>query len=461
VRERLLRRRDARAVQAAAADESQAIATGTTQAVPEAPGGMFRALRNHNYRLFLTGGVISNVGGWMQRTAQDWLILDLTRDPHNPFDTGSATALGLTTALQFLPLVLFGLWGGMLADRYPKRPLLLVAQALMGLLALTMGLLVITGNAQEWHVYVMAFLLGLISCVEVPTRQSFVVEMVGREDLSNAVALNASSFNLARVVGPAVAGVLITVLGGTGPMFLVNGLSFVAVITGLVLMRTSELTTPEPVPRAKGQLREGLRYVRAEPTLLMPILLVAFVSLFTQAFTISIALMARQVFGAGASSFGVASSMFAVGALGGALLAARRVRPSKKLLIGGALSFGAFQIASGLAPWYPLYLLFLIPAGIALISVNTAANASVQLATSPEMRGRVMGLYVLVLTAGAPLGAPLLGWVAELAGPRTGVMIGGVLTLVGVGVATMLTRALSRRSNAAVCRVAAAAAGVR
>ncbi|WP_371782481.1 MFS transporter [Streptosporangium subroseum] len=448
-------------MQAATAGESQAVATGTTQAVPEARDGMFRALRNHNYRLFLTGGVISNVGGWMQRTAQDWLVLDLTRNPNDPSSSGSAVALGLTTALQFLPLVLFGLWGGMLADRYPKRSLLLIAQSLMGVLALTMGALVITGNAQVWHVYVMAFSLGLISCVEVPTRQSFVVEMVGRRDLSNAIALNASSFNLARVVGPAVAGVLISMLGGTGPMFVVNGLSFIAVLSGLILMRTSELTTPEPVPRAKGQLREGLRYVLAEPALLMPILLVAFVSLFTQSFTISIALMARQVFGADASSFGVASSVFAVGALGGALLAARRARPSRKLLIAGALSFGVFQIVCGLAPWYPLYLLFLIPAGVALISVNTSANASVQLASSPEMRGRVMGLYVLVLTAGAPLGAPLLGWVSEMGGPRTGVMIGGVLTVVGVGAATMLTRALTRRSDAAVRGVAAAAAGAR
>ncbi|MFJ2030860.1 MFS transporter [Streptosporangium sp. NPDC087985] len=410
---------------------------------------MFRSLRNRNYRLFAIGGVISNVGGWMQRTAQDWLVLDLTN--------GSATALGLTTALQFLPLMLFGLWGGVLADRYPKRQLLMVAQSLMGMLALTMGLLVVTGHAQVWHVYVMAFTLGLISCVEVPTRQSFVVEMVGRQDLPNAIALNASSFNLARVVGPAVAGVLIFALGGTGPMFLLNGLSFGAVLGGMALMRASELTTPEPVPRAKGQLRDGLRYVLGRPDLLMPILLVAFVSLFTQAFSMSIALMARQVFGAGASSFGLASSMFAVGALGGALLAARRARPSRKLLIGGAVSFGLFQIVTGLAPWYPFYLLFLIPAGIALITVNTAANTSVQLASSPEMRGRVMGIYVLVMTGGAPMGAPLLGWISELGGPRTGVVIGGVLTLVGVGAAIMLTKMLSRRSHATVRGVLAAA----
>ncbi|WP_433246562.1 MFS transporter [Streptosporangium sp. CA-135522] len=447
-RARLRRRRVARA---AAADELQAVETATARAVPETRGGMFRSLRNHNYRLFAMGGVISNVGGWMQRTAQDWLVLDLTH--------GSAAALGLTTALQFLPLMLFGLWGGMLADRYPKRPLLMVAQSIMGLLALTMGLLVVTGAAQAWHVYVMAFTLGLISCVEVPTRQSFVVEMVGRQDLSNAIALNASSFNLARVVGPALAGVLIYALGGTGPMFLINAMSFLAVLGGLALMRASELTTPDPVPRAKGQLREGLRYVMARPDLLMPILLVAFVSLFTQSFSMSIALMAREVFGAGASSFGLASSMFAVGALGGALMAARRVRPSRKLLIGGALSFGLFQVATGLAPWYPLYLLFLIPAGVALISINTAANTSVQLASSPEMRGRVMGIYVLVFTGGAPIGAPLLGWVSDLGGPRVGVMIGGVLTLAGVGAAIMLTKVLSRRSHATVRGATAAAAG--
>ncbi|MBG0826455.1 MFS transporter [Planomonospora sp. ID67723] len=414
---------------------------------------MFRSLRNHNYRLFAIGGVVSNAGGWMQRTAQDLLVLGLTG--------GSATALGVTTALQFLPMLLFGLWGGMIADRYPKRRVLLVAQSLLGVLALTMGALVVTGAAREWHVYVMAFVLGLIACVEVPTRQSFVVEMVGRKDLPNAIALNASSFNLARVVGPAVAGVLIHVLGGTGPIFLINAVSFLAVLGGLAMMRTSELTTPEPVSRDKGQLREGLRYVLDRQELLMPILLVAFVSLCTQSFSMSIALMSSEVFGSGAASFGLASSVFAVGALGGALMAARRVRPSRRLLIGGAVSFGLFQIATGLAPWYPLYLLLLVPTGIALISVNTSANSSVQLAASPEMRGRVMGIYVLVFTGGAPVGAPLLGWIADLGGPRAGVVVGGALTLLGVGAAIMLTKVIGRRSHATVRGVAAAAAGAR
>ncbi|MER6946629.1 MFS transporter [Nonomuraea sp. NPDC000554] len=399
---------------------------------------MFRSLRVRNYRMFAAGGAVSNVGGWLQRTAQDWLVLDLTH--------GSAAALGTATALQFLPMLLFGLFGGVLADRYPKRPILIAAQSLMAVLALTMAVLTMTGSAQVWHVYVMAFTLGIISCVEVPTRQAFVVEMVGRRDLSNAIALNSSSFNLARVVGPAIAGVLISLLGSTGPIFLINGLTFAAVISSLVFMRKSELNPAERVPRAKGQLREGLRYVIEREELLMPILLIAFVSMFSQSFSMSIALMAREEFKAGASSFGLASSMFAVGALGGALLAARRAMPSRRTLIAGAIGFGLFQIVTGLSPFYPVYLLLLIPTGIALITINTAANASVQLATSPDMRGRVMGIYMLVFTGGAPVGAPLIGWLSDLGGPRMGVMLSGVLVLVGTGLAVLMTRMIGART---------------
>jgi MFS family permease len=439
----------------AAAQEIVAVESGGAQVVRESGGGMFRSLRNHNYRLYASGGVVTNVGTWMQRTAQDWLVLDLTH--------GSAAALGTTTALQFLPQLVFGLWGGMLADRYAKRPILIAAQIIMGLLALTLGLLTMTGHAEVWHVYAMALLLGTVSCFEVPTRQAFVVEMVGRDDLSNAIALNSSIFNLARVVGPALAGVLIYVFAGTGPIFLLNALSFGAVITSLALMRPSELRTPDLVPRAKGQLREGLRYVLHRRELLMPILLVAFVSLFTQSFSMSIALMAREVFNAGASSFGLASSAFAVGALAGALLAAKRVRPTRRMMIFGALGFGVAQILAGMAPWYPLYLVLLIPTGIAMITVNTAANATLQLGTTPEMRGRVMGIYILVFTGGAPLGAPLIGWVSEFGGPRAGVMIAGVMSLVGTGLAMLLTNVLARRRRAdeAVRSAVAATGGAR
>ncbi|MDA0634283.1 MFS transporter [Nonomuraea sp. MCN248] len=398
---------------------------------------MFRSLKIRNYRMFAIGGAVSNVGTWLQRTAQDWLILDLTH--------GSAAALGTATALQFLPMLLFGMFGGVLADRYPKRPLLITAQTMMAVLAVAIGLLTVTGAAQEWHVYVMAFTLGMISCVEVPTRQAFVVEMVGRDDLPNAIALNSSSFNLARVVGPAVAGMLIYLLGGTGPLFLINALTFAAVISSLVFMRTSELHPSDPVPRAKGQLREGLAYVMRHEKLLMPILLIAFVSMFSQAFSMSIALMAREEFQAGASSFGLASSMFAVGALAGALLAARRSTISRRVLFTGAIAFGVFQVAAGLAPSYLAYLALLVPAGIALITVNTAANAAVQLATSPEMRGRVMGIYMLVFVGGSPIGATLVGWLSEIGGPRAGAVFAGLFVLAGTAMAVLVTRIITGR----------------
>ncbi|WP_233508100.1 MFS transporter [Spongiactinospora gelatinilytica] len=443
------------AAREATAREVQAIESGTAQAVPAAKkrnGGMFRSLRSHNFRLYASGGIISNVGTWMQRTAQDWLVLELTN--------GSAAALGVATALQFAPQLVLGMWGGVLADRYAKRPILITAQSLMGVLALTLGLLTVTGTAQVWHVYTMALLVGVISCLDIPTRQAFVVEMVGRDNLANALALNSSIFNLARVVGPALAGLLIYALGGTGPIFLLNSLTFAGVIASLLLMRRAELRTAEPVPRAKGQLRAGLRYVLDRRELLTPILLIAFMSMFAQSFMMSIALMAKEVYQAGASSFGLASSGFAVGALGGALLAARRVRPGRRLLIGGALAFGVTQIVAGLAPWYISYVVLLVPAGIALITVNTAANAIVQLATSAEMRGRVMGIYFLVFTGGAPIGAPLIGWVSELGGPRIGVVIGGIMTLVGTGLAVLLANAiLRRRGSHAVVRGAAATAG--
>ena len=444
---------DANGEAEAGAEAGRASGESAAQGTSRERGSMFRSLRVRNYRLYASGGVVSNVGTWMQRTAQDWLVLDLTG--------GSGTALGLTTALQFLPVLLFGLWGGVIADRYPKRPVLIVAQSLMGLLALTTGVLVVTGTAEVWHVYLMAFALGCVACVETPTRQSFVVEMVGPDDLTNAIALNSSSFNLARVVGPAIAGVLIYWFGGTGPIFLINAASFAAVIGGLLLMRKSELHPAKPVPRRKGQLREGLSYVLHSPDLLMPILVVAFMALFMQSFSTSIALMAREVFGAGASSFGIASSAFAVGALAGGLMAARRTRPTRRLLLGGAACFGIFQIAAGFAPVYPVFLVLLVPVGMALITANTTANATLQLGASPEMRGRVMGLFILVFTGGAPIGAPFIGWLGEIAGPRIAMMVAGLLCLVGTLSAPLLTRVITRRTRRAVpARVSVASSHV-
>ncbi|SEG92385.1 Predicted arabinose efflux permease, MFS family [Thermomonospora echinospora] len=390
---------------------------------------MFRSLRIRNYRLFAAGQVVSNTGTWMQRVAQDWLVLELAH--------GSGVALGITTGLQFLPLLLFGLWGGVLADRYPKRRILMITQAAMGLLALLLGTLAITGTARVWHVYVLAFALGMATVLDNPARQTFVNEMVGRRNLPNAIALNSASFNGARVLGPAVAGLLIAV-AGTGPVFLINAASYVAVLFGLAAMRRSELHPGELVPRAKGQLREGLRYVRGRRDLVMVLTLVGLVATFGMNFQMTTALVTREVFGVGASSFGLASAMLAVGALAGALLAARRVRPRLRLLLSAALLFGVLEVVTGLMPTYWSFLVMLVPTGMALMTFTTAANATVQLGVAPEMRGRVMGLYMFVFMGTNPLGAPLVGWMAEQFGPRLSIVVGGVVAALAALTVTVL-----------------------
>ncbi|GAA2083131.1 MFS transporter [Actinomadura alba] len=380
---------------------------------------MFRSLGNRNYRLFASGQVVSNTGTWMQRVAQDWLVLDLTH--------GSGTALGITTGLQFLPLLLFGLWGGVIADRYSKRRVLMITQVAMGALALILGVLSIGGVAQVWHVYLLAFGLGLATVVDNPTRQSFVIEMVGKGDLPNAIALNSATFNGARVVGPAIAGLAVALVG-TGPVFLINAASFGAVLLGLKAMRESDLHhVAERVPRAKGQLREGLRYVKGRRDLVLVLVLVGFIATFGMNFQLTTALMAREVFHSGASSFGLASTMLAVGALAGALLSARRVSPSRRMMLMAAVLFGVFEVLAGLMPTYWSFLVLLVPTGIALMTFTTTANATLQLSVAPEMRGRVMGLYMFVFLGTNPFGAPIVGWLAEQFGPRLSIVAGGLI----------------------------------
>jgi MFS family permease len=374
-----------------------------------------------NFRLFATGQVISNTGTWMQRVAQDWLILELT---HN-----NGTALGITAGLQFLPLLLFSLWGGMIADRYPKRKVLMVTQAAMGALALVLGVLAATGVVRIWEVYLLAFGLGLATVVDNPTRQSFVVEMVGRDELRNAIALNSAVFNLARITGPAVAGLVISLVG-TSTAFFVNAASYLAVLASLRLMRLSALRPADRVARAKGQLREGLAYVRSRPDLLMTMVLVFFLATFGMNFTVTTSLMSRSVFHTGAGRFGVASAVFALGALIGALVAARRSRSSMRLLVVAALLFGSLEVLSGLMPTFWLFLLLLVPTGLTVIMFSTAANSTTQLSVAAEMRGRVMGIYMLVFLGGAPLGAPLAGWVAQEFGPRMSLIGGGAISVV-------------------------------
>ncbi|WP_245373963.1 MFS transporter [Crossiella equi] len=386
-------------------------------------GAMFASLRSRNYRYFISGQIISLIGVWMQRVAQDWLVLDLSH--------GSAVALGVAAALQFAPTLAFSLWAGVLADRLDKRRLLIGLQTAMGLCALVLGLLVVTGTAQLWHVYALCFALGCFTAVETPVRQSFVVEMVGKDQVTNAVALNSMNFNMARITGPAIAGVLITLIG-TGWVFLLNAATFVAVIAGLLLMNPAQLHRSPPVPRAKGQLREGLRYVRGRKDLVVLMVLVFFLSTFGLNFSTTLAVVARNVFQRDADGYGLLSTLLAAGTFLGALLAARRStkgKPRLRVLFVGAFAFGVLEIVLGLMPSFGLLGAFLVPTGIAVMTFTNTANSTVQLAVRPDMRGRVMGLYMLVFLGGTPLGGPVMGWVAQEYGGQAPLVVGGVISL--------------------------------
>ncbi len=403
---------------------------------------MVRSLRVRNYRLYASGQLVSLTGTWMQRVAQDWLVLSITN---------SGTALGIVTALQFAPTLLFSLWGGVIADRGDKRKILLVTQSLIALCALALGLLDVGGVVAYWHVLVLATVLGVVSAVDTPVRQSFVVEMVGKDDLPNAVALNSTIFNTGRILGPAVAGVMITAVG-TGWAFLANAFSTIAVLIGLSLMRRDELFPSPPVARGRGQLREGLRYVRSRADLIIAIVLAFIVGTFGMNFQITTALMAKQVFHRDASGYGLLSTALAVGAFFGAVVATRRAeRPTRLFLVVAALGFGVVEILAGLMPSYGLAALSLIPCGLAMLTFSTAANSSVQLGVDPTMRGRVMALYMMAFMGGTPLGAPIVGWTAQQFGPRWGLIGGGLICLVSAAVIGLV---LARRRSMTPAAVA-------
>jgi MFS family permease len=396
------------------------------------PGGMFSSLRIRNYRYYFAGQVVSNTGTWMQRIAQDWLVLSLT---------GSPFAVGVTTAMQFLPMLLLGLFGGVLADRMPKRRLLIATQGAMGLLAAGLAALTVTGTVTAGYVYVFALLLGVVTVVDNPTRQAFVSEMVPPKDLANAVSLNAANFQTARLVGPAVAGLLIAAVG-SGWAFAVNALSFAAVIGGLLAMRESELRPTAPIARRKGQLREGLTYVRERPELLWPMVLAAFIGTFGFNFPTLLSGFAYDTFKVGAGEYGLLNTAMAVGSLTGALLAARRGAPRLRRLVGAAIAFGALEVLAAFAPGYWTFAALLTLIGVFGLTFNTSVNSALQLATDPAMRGRVMGLLVLVFTGGTPIGAPLVGWVTDLYGPRVGLLACGLVSAAAAGVvAVVLARA--------------------
>jgi MFS family permease len=385
---------------------------------------MFSSLTERNYRLFAGGQVISNIGTWMQRVAQDWLVLQLSG--HNPL------SLGIAAALQFAPTLVLSLWAGMLADRLDKRKLLVFVQAGMGLCGLVLGVLDVAGLAALWQVYLLCFVLGCFSSMDSPIRQSFVSEMVGRKQVTNAVALNSMTFNLARIVGPAVAGVMITAIG-TGWVFLINAGSFIAVIAGLLLMNPKQLYVTTKVPRERGQLAEGARYVRGRPDIVLVLALLFCVATFGMVFFTTLATVAVNVFHRSATGYGLLSTMLAIGTLAGATMAARRStrggRPGRKLLVASALAFGVLETALSFMPSYLTFALLLIPVGGAVMTFTTTANSTVQLSVSPEMRGRVMGLYMLVFLGGNPIAGPLTGWLSVEFGGRSPFLFGGVVSL--------------------------------
>jgi MFS family permease len=380
---------------------------------------MFRALSVRNYRLYFTGQVLSNTGTWMQRVAQDWLVLTLSG--------GSGVALGITTGLQFLPYLFFALWGGTLADRFSRRRLLVWTQGLMGLLALALGVVAISGHATVALVYVFAFLLGCVSAVDNPARQAFVNEIVGAESLHNAIALNSASFNLARLVGPALAGVLVAAVG-SGWVFLLNAASYGVTIVALLLMRANELRRKD-MQEGQVRLREGVRYVRQHRDLVLVLVLVFGVGTFGLNYQITMALMANQEFDVGAAGFGIMSTALALGALAGSLLAARRVRSSLRLVVVAALVFGVVEVVVGLAPTYVSMLVTLPLAGVCALTFTTASQSYLQSHAAGWVRGRVLGIYTLVFFGGTPVGAPVIGWAAEQFGPRSGLVGGGIATV--------------------------------
>ena len=404
------------------------------------PRGTFGSLQVHNYRRYASGQVVSLIGTWMQRVAQDWLVLELSG--------GNPVALGIAAALQFGPILLFSLWAGVLADRLDKRKLLLGSQAAFAVFAVVLGVLDVSGAVVLWHVYLLCLLLGCATAVDQPVRQSFVVEMVGRDQLANAVALNAMTFNAARVIGPAVAGVMIAAVG-TGWLFLINAVSFLCTIAALLSMDRARLLRPKRVPRARGQLREGLRYVREHRQLAIVLALVFFVGTFGMTFYATLAIAVRNVFHLGPEAYGLLSTMLAVGTLAGAFLAARRAGngacPRPAVVVGAAVAFGILETAVGLMPTYLAFGLMLIPAGAAVLTFTTAANSTVQLSVEPTMRGRVMALYMLLLVGGTPIGGPLIGWLAAEYGGRAPIVLGGLASLLAACTCGVLLARANRR----------------
>lgn len=387
--------------------------------------GMFRSLRVYNYRVWSGGALVSNVGTWMQRVAQDWLVLTgLTH--HN------ASAVGVTMALQFGPQLLLLPWTGYAADRFDRRKLLMATQALLGLLALGLGLVTVTGVVTLWQVYGFALLLGCVTAFDAPARQTFVNELVGESQLANAVALNSTSFNAARMIGPAVAGLLIAAVG-TGWVFLINAASFAGVLASLNLLRVHELHTNERVGRKAGGIAEGFRYVWRRPDLMTVLVMLFLIGTFGFNFPIYISTMSLTAFHGGAGQYGLLTSAFAIGSVGGALYAARREQPAMTRLCIAAAVFGVGCLLAAVSPDEGLFATALVVTGLSALIFTTGTNSLMQLTTEPAMRGRVMALRIAIAMGGTPIGAPIVGAIADHFGPRWAMAVGATS-----GIAAML-----------------------
>jgi len=379
----------------------------------------FDSLSVPNYRRYFAGQIVSVSGNWMQMVAEVWLMLSLT---------GSGVAVGMTTALQFLPILLFGTWGGVLADRFAKRRLLMVTQATMALPALALFAIVSAGRVQPWMVLVLVFVRGTVNAVDNPTRQAFAIEMVGPERLVNAVSLNSVLIHASRLFGPGLAALVIA-FAGVGPCFALNVFTFAAMVLALWRMNPAELLAPQPVPRERGAVRAGLRYVRRTPALAVPLALMALVGTFGLNFQVTLPLLARFSFDGGASAYAALVAAMGVGSVIGALLTGAHGRTDARLIAGAALAFGVLALLAAAMPSIALEIPVLAALGAAAVTFAATINSSLQLAVEPAMRGRVMALYSIVFLGSTPIGGPLAGWLSQAYDPRVALLLAGIAGL--------------------------------
>ena len=391
----------------------------------------FSSLRIRNYRLYVISQIISNTAVWMQRIAVDWLVLELT---------GNVTMVGITVALQFAPTLLFGAWGGVIADRYPKRTLLICTQTVVAILSAALAALTITGVVLVWQVLLAAFLLGTAAAVDGPARSAFVTEMVGQSRLRNAISVNASIFHLGGLLGPAISGLLIVVVG-SGWSIAINSVAVIVVICALGAMRSAELRPAPRLPRSRGQIRAALRYAAGKPTIFWTLVTLAFVSTFGMSLPVLLTAMANDVYRTGATGYGIYSSLAAAGAFLGALFSTRRASLRLRSIVGAAIVFGLITATAGFIPFASVFVAALVGIGISRLLFATAAESMTQLSTNLAIRGRVMSLYIMVLLGGQAVGGPIMGFLAEEFGARTAFAVAGLVpALAGIAIALTLAR---------------------